>query len=188
LEVKCECKYPIDEDLCTLCGKCIFACPLDAIDDEISIDFTKCDYCGKCVNACPENAIDLYRYKNYNFSVPQVLFLDDNKSKNEYFTIKGVYHIDEKEELFANIGTFQIEQSVNHNSEICQYNGRLDLGCERCIEVCEYKAIHKSSMGIEVDHLHVKTAANVFQHAPQEPCSQLMLLMKILTDLIYKNV
>jgi len=118
-----------------------FACPLDAIDDEISIDFTKCDYCGKCVNACPENAIDLYRYKNYNFSVPQVLFLDDNKSKNEYFTIKGVYHIDEKEELFANIGTFQIEQSVNHNSEICQYNGRLDLGCERCIEVCEYKAI-----------------------------------------------
>jgi len=79
--------------------------------------------------------------KIINFSVPQVLFLDDNKSKNEYFTIKGVYHIDEKEELFANIGTFQIEQSVNHNSEICQYNGRLDLGCERCIEVCEYKAI-----------------------------------------------
>ncbi|TYC05465.1 MAG: 4Fe-4S dicluster domain-containing protein, partial [Kosmotoga sp.] len=150
--VKCECRYPVDKDVCTQCGECVIACPLGAIDEAISIDFTKCDYCGKCVDACPENAIDLYRYENYTFSVPHILFLDDNKKENEYSETNGVYHIDEKEELLANTGTFQIEQSVSHNSEICQYNGRLDLGCQRCLEACEYKAVHKSPNGIEVDH------------------------------------
>ncbi|MDY6820686.1 MAG: 4Fe-4S binding protein [Deferribacterota bacterium] len=188
LEVKCECRYPIDGDICTLCGKCIIACPLDAIDDEISFDFNKCDYCGKCVNACPENAIDIYRYKNYTFSAPQVLFLDNNKKENEYFAIKGVYHIDEKEKLFANIGTFQIEQSVSYNSEICQYNGRLDLGCQRCIEACEYKAIHKSSKGINVDHFACEDCGQCISACPTGAMQSADVSDENFADLIYKKL
>jgi len=188
IQVKCECRYPLDEDLCTSCGECIIACPLDAIDNEISIDFTKCDYCGKCVDACPENAIDIYRYENYTFSVSQILFLDEDKRKNEYSEINGVYHIDEKEKLFANIGTFQIEQSVNHNSEICQYNGRLDLGCQRCIEACEYKAVHKSSNGIEVNHFACEDCGQCISSCPTGAMQSADVSDETFADLIYEKL
>lgn len=188
IEVKCECRYPLDEDLCTLCGECIVACPLDAIDEEINIDFTKCDYCGKCVEVCPENAIDLYRYENYTFSVSQVLFLDDNDKENEYFGINGVYHIDDKEELLANIGTFMIEESVNHNSTICQYNGRLDLGCQRCIEVCEYNAVHKNANGIKVDHFACEDCGQCVSACPTGAMQSADVNDEIFADTIYEKL
>jgi len=188
IQVKCECRYPLDEDLCSLCGECIIACPLGAIDEEINIDFTKCDYCGKCAEACPEDAIDLYRYENYTFSVPQILFLDDNKKENEYSEIAGFYYIDEKEKLLANIGTFQIEQSVNHNSEICQYSGRLDLGCQRCIEACEYKAVHKSSNGIEVDHFACEDCGQCVSACPTGAMQSEDVSDESFADLIYEKL
>jgi len=188
IQVKCECRYPLNEDLCTLCGECIIACPLDAIDEEISIDFTKCDYCSQCVEVCPENAIDLYRYENYTFSVSQILFLDDNKKENEYSEIPGVYNTDEKKELFANIGTFQVEQSVNHNSKICQYNGRLDLGCQRCIEACEYKAVHKNSNGIEVDHFACEDCGQCVSACPTGAMQSADVSDENFADLIYEKL
>ncbi|WP_083816865.1 4Fe-4S binding protein [Flexistipes sinusarabici] len=188
IQVKCECRYPLNEDLCTLCGECVIACPLDAIDEEIIIDFTKCDYCGKCVDTCPENAIDLYRYENHIFDAPQVLFLDDNKKINEYSEINGVYHLDEKEELFANIGTFQIEQSVSHNKEICQYSGRLDLGCQRCMEACEYKAVRKSSNGIEVDHFACEDCGQCISVCPTGAMQSEDVSDEAFGDLIYEKL
>ena len=53
-------KYIIDPSLCTGCGKCIDACPVEAITkdgDKCVIDPEKCVDCGACVGQCPLEAI-----------------------------------------------------------------------------------------------------------------------------------
>jgi heterodisulfide reductase subunit A len=75
----------VDADACTACGKCLTACPYDAIsmsayDAGISmaagaavsmsadgreiaiISPTGCKGCGGCVPVCPDDAIDLLGY------------------------------------------------------------------------------------------------------------------------------
>jgi heterodisulfide reductase subunit A len=59
----------VDPDKCTWCGKCLAACPYDAIAqlslngrEVASISETGCKGCGGCVPMCPENAIDLRGY------------------------------------------------------------------------------------------------------------------------------
>jgi ferredoxin len=50
----------VDHSKCDSCGKCIQACPEDAIDrdgDIVSIDISRCTLCMRCVNVCPLNAI-----------------------------------------------------------------------------------------------------------------------------------
>ncbi len=51
------------ETHCTVKGRCVEVCPLDAItlsaEEGFVIDRTVCDYCGKCVEACPEQALEL---------------------------------------------------------------------------------------------------------------------------------
>lgn len=54
----------LDHELCTLCGVCIDACPIDAIklddaEEKVEIDAGMCCGCGLCVGACPESAIKL---------------------------------------------------------------------------------------------------------------------------------
>ena len=59
----------VDTDACTACGKCLTACPYDAIamtaldGREIAvISETGCKGCGGCVPVCPDDAIDLRGY------------------------------------------------------------------------------------------------------------------------------
>ena len=59
----------VDEDACTWCGKCLEACPYDAIE-EIEKDGkavagvirTACKGCGGCVPVCATDAVDLQGY------------------------------------------------------------------------------------------------------------------------------
>lgn len=46
------------EDLCTLCGDCAGACPVDAITvgDIVETDAARCIYCCACIRICPTNA------------------------------------------------------------------------------------------------------------------------------------
>ncbi|MBI5375189.1 MAG: 4Fe-4S binding protein [Candidatus Schekmanbacteria bacterium] len=50
----------VDQEACTRCGKCIEACPDDAIlikHDKLKINRRSCVICGACVEACPVGAI-----------------------------------------------------------------------------------------------------------------------------------
>ncbi len=42
--------------LCTKCGLCRQACPIDAINKDFSFDRVKCTSCGKCAEVCPNQA------------------------------------------------------------------------------------------------------------------------------------
>ena len=50
----------VDVSKCDICGKCIEACPEEAITHEgdlVSIDASRCTLCKRCVDVCPLNAI-----------------------------------------------------------------------------------------------------------------------------------
>jgi formate hydrogenlyase subunit 6/NADH:ubiquinone oxidoreductase subunit I len=53
--------YSIDQKICTACGACISACPVQAISGERgavpSLDMKKCIKCGACKEVCEVEAI-----------------------------------------------------------------------------------------------------------------------------------
>ena len=54
------CRPQLDEDMCTICGKCVEeACPADALslDPYPTLDGSKCISCFCCVELCPEGAM-----------------------------------------------------------------------------------------------------------------------------------
>ena len=52
-------RVKIDRDLCTQCGACVRACPLDAAKDRVAGKMfpADCFSCARCLNVCPTDAI-----------------------------------------------------------------------------------------------------------------------------------
>ena len=50
----------IDLEKCDGCGRCVTACPAEALrvtGGKVRLVRTDCDYCGECEEACPTGAI-----------------------------------------------------------------------------------------------------------------------------------
>ncbi|MDD4778552.1 MAG: CoB--CoM heterodisulfide reductase iron-sulfur subunit A family protein [Fermentimonas sp.] len=61
----------INEDSCSWCGKCLEACPFDAIEkinlnnrEIAAVNSSVCKGCGMCAPVCPPDAINLIGYRN----------------------------------------------------------------------------------------------------------------------------
>jgi len=72
-------RVSIRPDLCTLCGQCLKACPVYAIDAEGVKEHkisSYCNRCGDCFDACPTGAID-YTIRGLapGTPLPRILFL-----------------------------------------------------------------------------------------------------------------
>jgi len=63
------------QDLCTLCGRCIVACPEQALTladngHKVAYDQAKCKLCFSCAAVCPQNAIKKY---GFNLTVAETV-------------------------------------------------------------------------------------------------------------------
>ena len=70
----------VDEEICTGCGTCINACPMETIELKNSVAVVqeeKCIGCGVCTHQCPEEAMHLKR------TGPRDVFLQPKKIKVE---------------------------------------------------------------------------------------------------------
>ena len=49
----------VKKSLCIQCGKCLEACPVDAIYQDSVGDVFVCIHCGLCVSFCPQNCLEM---------------------------------------------------------------------------------------------------------------------------------
>lgn len=77
-----------NRNLCVRCGRCVAACPQQAIrleSDGILIDRNRCDLCGKCIPACRSDC-----YKIFGEVKPVERVLEEvRKDENFYFRSGG---------------------------------------------------------------------------------------------------
>lgn len=49
----------VKKTLCIRCGKCIDACPVDAIFQNHEKEVFVCIHCGRCIEYCPQNCLEM---------------------------------------------------------------------------------------------------------------------------------
>lgn len=49
----------VKQPLCMQCGKCVAACPVDAIYQDRSGRVYVCIHCGQCVQFCPQDCLEM---------------------------------------------------------------------------------------------------------------------------------
>ncbi len=143
-------RTPIDHASCTYCGACGPICPEQCIDEHLFLDLTGCSFCKKCVQACPQQAIDLYGVEKQTLRTPALLLLagvDIDHPDN----VDHIYKEENIARLFASICGCRIDETIVCDQALCQYIGRLDQGCNRCLQACRHGAIQKDEKGIHVD-------------------------------------
>ncbi|MCB2184402.1 MAG: 4Fe-4S binding protein [Desulfobulbaceae bacterium] len=146
-------KSPIDQKKCTYCGACGPVCPEHCLSETLFLDFSRCSYCKECVNACPQEAIDLYGAEKRSLEVPALLLLEGAQTLDLPDNGEHIYNRENLESYFSSLFPCQIEEVVTCDNSLCQYSGRLALGCNRCSSACQHGAVTKGQDGISIDPL-----------------------------------
>ncbi|MBZ4644255.1 MAG: hypothetical protein PWQ25_1885 [Deferribacteres bacterium] len=138
-------------DICSYCGKCYKECPEKCISVNLDINFDKCTLCEKCEIVCPEKCIGLRSLKTSEITTAFILTDIDELIDN--YKLPGIYKFEDYENVLSLTGEFLISESISHNDNICQYSGKRDFGCKRCIDSCERYALYVEDKKIKIDHL-----------------------------------
>ncbi len=145
-------RAPIDREKCSWCRACIAVCEPRCISPDLQIDFSRCSLCGQCVRACPEAAIDLYAREEKEFTVPAVILLGEPQVELPAAR-EMIFAAADLEAYFRRVREHQVVEAVAYDRGLCQYSGRLDQGCRRCLEACAVGAVTLGGDGVEIDHL-----------------------------------
>jgi len=158
-------RTPLDTNSCTLCGICGPLCPEHCISEQVFLDLDQCTLCNSCVKACPENAIDLHAVVRKTLEAPALLLLD-GVQLDLPGTNTRVFSSSELEQLFSTIFACRIDEVITCNNTICQYSGRLESGCRRCLTSCPSGAIKATREGMLINQATCSECGNCVAACP----------------------
>jgi ferredoxin len=128
----------VDEDACISCGKCVKACPLDAISEDFkATDTTRCQLGFECADICPTGAISFGRQpKKAHEGIGRRAFLGASAGALAvgFFGYVGLSHRTRNPRLIRPPGT-------GTNSEVLALCSR----CGQCMKTCPTNVIQPSS-------------------------------------------
>ncbi len=157
-------RNPIDIDRCISCGKCINACPKNAITPyPFYFIGEKCDLCEKCLDACPVFAID-FDENIKTIKAGQILVIGEGAGVAQ--VKKGIYVTNGKSaeetfklalpaalELMSNIGSIEQEKRLTVSLDACAGGKSGLVGCRLCENACTHGAIARSGDAIVFDEV-----------------------------------
>lgn len=145
-------RAPINFGLCTYCGSCGPACPVQCLSEKLIVNYDLCTFCKECEKVCTTNAIDVHGALGRVLDIPAVIILGD--SRVELPPGAGnVFYRDTLTEYFSTLYPCQIDEVVTCNNALCQFSGNLGRGCDLCLSSCPHGAIIQDARGTTVDSL-----------------------------------
>ncbi len=143
-------RSPIDKSSCTYCGRCGSACPEACLSENLFVDFSKCTLCRNCEQICPVQAIDISSIETRSLHVPAVVILNEAPVSLPLDRAR-IFTKDTLSDFFATISAVEIQSAISCDNRICQYAGRLGIGCQRCLNICPSSAITLGIGGVSID-------------------------------------
>lgn len=142
-----------EEDKCTACGLCLYVCPYDMRRNIDDLYLGHCILCGRCVKACPEKAISLKRVKwqgDVNDNCVRCGICMEMCPKQCIYVDKDSFEVDlEVCDLCGVCAmtcpfdaiTFNAHDKIEVTGGSVEYNPKLCVKCNKCIDICPTQAI-----------------------------------------------
>ncbi len=165
----CRIRYrkrsPINMQQCTYCGMCGSVCPEKCISPHLYVNYEQCSFCKECEKVCAWGAVDIYGVEEVTVTVPALILLGEVE-QNSAEEVENVYQEKQLPLFLKTLFSDEIKEIVCHNNSICQYSGRLGIGCTRCVDSCPRQALSKHESGISIDHLRCRECGNCIAICP----------------------
>lgn len=116
-------KAVIDTNKCTRCGKCVAACPFEAINPaKVKLEDSECNHCGKCFTVCEFQAINKIYPSDY---LPPTI--DMKKCTSCGKCLDGCLEFN------------AIEREIH----VAYVNTKKCTDCEKCFDTCRFDSFKK---------------------------------------------